>query len=142
MLLRGRRTALAATAVGAVGLACAFTVPWLESSRRTLSATSWQARMNAQLEPVVNRAGGAARLRACGTPITGAYLVPAVAWRLGVHIRAVHLTPERPGVVFRVHTTRGASALPALAPLGDLRGLRTLATSADWRIVAACPTGS
>jgi hypothetical protein len=48
----------------------------------------------------------------------------------------------RPGVVFRVHTTRNAPALPTLLPFGDQRGLRTLARSTGWRIVAACGSRS
>ena len=133
-LLRNKWVALAATlAVGwwLVG-------PWLEPARVTIRATSWQARLNGQLGPLVERAGGAARLRACGQPVTAAYLVPAVAWHLGVHISNVGLAPQRPGVAFRVHTTRDAPALPTLTPFGDLHGLRTLAHSSDWRVVAAC----
>jgi hypothetical protein len=137
-LLRRRWLALAATlAVGWL-----FVSPWREPARLTIRATSWQARLESQLGPLIDRAGGPARLRACGHPVTGAYLVPAVAWYLGVHISNVGLAPERPGVAFRVHTTRGAPAIPGLEPFGDLHGLQTLARSADWRVVAACAAGS
>ena len=137
-LLRNRWLALA----GTLAVGWLFVSPWLEPARMTIRATSWQARLEAQLNPLFEQAGGAARLRACGHPATGAYLVPAVAWHLSVHISNVGLVAERPGVVFRVHTTRDAPAFPTLTPFGDLRGLRTLARSADWRVVAACGAGS
>jgi hypothetical protein len=139
-----RRGAAATVIAVAGGLALGWwlVAPWIEPARQMVAATSWQARLAGQLAPLVARAGGPARVRACGVPVTGAYLVPAVAWHLGVHISDVQLVATRPGVVFRVHTTRGAPPLPTLGPFAGSHGLKTLATTRDWRIVAACPAGS
>jgi hypothetical protein len=61
-----------------------------------------------------------------------------VAWHLGLHLGQVQLVPVEPGVVLRVHTVPGAEAVPALAPMGDLGRLRTLAVAPDWRILGTC----
>ena len=89
-----------------------------------------------ELGGVVERAGGAGRLKACGTPYTGAYLVPALAWQLGVHGSQVHIAPVRaPAVIFRVRTTSRMRAVP---PLGDLARARTVVATDKWRVVTAC----
>ena len=61
------------------------------------------------------RCASSARLRACGHAYTGPFLVPAVAWQLHVHTNEVDLVPERPAVVFRVHTNHGGRAAPRSA---------------------------
>ena len=85
------------------------------------------------------RGGGAEALKRCGDPYTGPFLVPVVAWNLRMHTKDVHLAPVRPAVVFRVKTTGHSGAVPSLRDVGDDR---TLATSAKWRIVAACDAGA
>ncbi len=131
----GRRAAAGALVVAALG--ALFAAPSLGRVDDALRATTYQARLLGALGPLVDRAGGAERLKACGAPFTGPYLVPAVAWQLGVHTSAVALDPHRPAVIFRVHTTSHAAAVPSLRRVDD-GPLRTLATAADWRIVAAC----
>lgn len=131
----GAPRALAAAASATMALA--FASAWLGPARRTVAAASWQARMTEQLGPLVDRAGGPARLLGCGPVATGAYLVPAVAWELGVHMSDVRLVAERPGTVLRVHTTQGTAAAPTLTPLAGAP-LRTLGVSADWRILQTC----
>lgn len=123
--------------VAALALAAAFVAPWIGPARRELRATRYQAAMIDQLGEVVDRAGGARRVLACGPVATGAYLVPAVAWELGLHLGEVRLVAEYPGTALRVHTTARSPALPTLSPLGGAP-VRTLAHTSDWRIVTTC----
>jgi len=94
---------------------------------------------------VVERAGGRDRLLACGTPYTGAFQVPAVAWQLGVHTTVVQSAsaegdapPRVPAVVFRSRTTSTSHAVPLLDSLGGEAGVDTIATGGGWRIVTRC----
>jgi hypothetical protein len=126
----------AAVAVAAVLAAVAFVLPTADRVRPTLRGTDYQARLADELGGVVAQAGGADRLRACGTPYTGAYLVPAVAWQLHLHTNDVKTGEARaPAVVFRVRTTQSTHPVP---PLGALTHAPTLASAPKWRIVAAC----
>src|SRR3954468_20942553 len=65
--LSGRPVALALTTAGALALGWWFVSPWVEPAHQMIRATSWQARLEAQLGPLVDQAGGAGRLRSCGT---------------------------------------------------------------------------
>jgi hypothetical protein len=133
-LLRPRTTA--AIAGLAVVLAAAFAGPPAHRVAGVLRGTAYQATLVRELGPMVQRAGGAARLRACGNPYTGAYLVPAVAWQLHLHTAQVHVAPVQwPAVVFRVRTTQTSGAVP---PLGTLLPTRTAARNEKWRILEAC----
>jgi hypothetical protein len=123
--------------LAAVAVAAAFAVPWIGSTRAALGSARYQARLTEQLPDLVARAGGSERVLACGPVATGAYLVPAVAWTLGVHISDLHLVPEDPGTTLRVHTTDRSSALPTLTPLAGAP-VRTLAFSPSWRVVTTC----
>jgi hypothetical protein len=124
-------------AVAAVGAAVLFAAPSFDRLAPVLDGARYQGELPHQLARAVDAAGGARRLLACGTPYTGAFLVPAVAWQLHVHTTRVQLIPERPGVVFRVRTSTGGRAGPSLRGLGA-GPVRTLAATRDWRIVAAC----
>lgn len=119
----------------AVLAAVGFSASSWGSVDKTRDYLDYQGRLDDQLADVVQQAGGAATLRACGPVATGDFLVPAVAWQLHVHGRDVQVAAESPGLVFREHTNRGSRAVPSLGPLA--RG-RTLAASDDWRIVARC----
>lgn len=144
LALRGlaERYALPAlfTPLAAAGLAALFVVPWLGRTEGALVASRYQAEMTEQLPVVVARAGGAERVLACGPVTTGAYLVPAVAWELDVHIEDIRLVPEAPGTTLRVHTTDRSSALPTLLPLAGAP-VSTLAFTPAWRIVTTCGAG-
>ncbi len=97
----------------------------------------YQGVLQADLERSVADAGGPARLRACGQAATGAFLVPAVAWQLGVHANEVSLEPKLPGVVFRVKTHPFSNAVPSIKPiLGE--PTTTFANRGNWRIVGDC----
>jgi hypothetical protein len=120
-----------------LALAVPFGLAHLDALRTGLDTARYQATLTDDLAPLVERAGGPDALLACGTPVTGAFLVPQVAWALGVHTSQVTLDPKPGSVVFRVRTIEGAAPVPSLRALGGPG--RTLATAADrWRVVAAC----
>ncbi len=136
-----RRARVPAT-VAAVVLTALFAVASTSQLGRSVDAVRYQADLLADLGTVVEQAGGKEAVRACGRPYTGPFLVPAVAWHLGVHTEHVALRPRRPAVVFRVRTDAGARPVPSLRGLADGGAPpRTLATAPGWRIVAACGGG-
>lgn len=124
---------LALAALVAVGISA----PYWSTTPALFDSMGYQGHLRSDLERSVDDAGGPARLRACGPAATGAFLVPVVAWKLGVHANAVLLEPQRPSVVFRVATIPGSNPVP---PLGPLRGTRprTLALNGHWRLLGAC----
>jgi hypothetical protein len=127
----------AAQAAVALGLALVLLLPWHDRTQATIDAAEYQADMTGQLADVVDRAGGRKQVLACGPVATGAYLVPAVAWELDLHVEDVFLVPDDPGTTLRVHTTGRSSALPSLIPLAGAP-VRTLAYTDAWRIVTTC----
>ncbi len=129
----GGRAGLALAALAAL----AFTVPGWGTAGAMRRSLAYQGRLQADLERAVADAGGAARLRACGPAATGAFLVPAVAWQLGVHAERIRLEPTRPGVVFRVSTVPGSNPVPPLRTLGP-GPLATLARRGHWRLLGSC----
>jgi hypothetical protein len=117
----------------------AFVWPARDALRADRDSIVYQARLNDALPGLVARAGGAARLRACGDVYTGPFQVPVVAWNLHVHTTLVESTPAiRPAVVFRAKSTPPERPGPSLRSLGDPSDVRTLATAPGWRIVAVC----
>jgi hypothetical protein len=120
------------TPAAAAALAIAFGITGALSLDRTAGALHYQADLVNALPGLIQRAGGAERLRACGHAYTGPFLVPAVAWHLGVHTFDVGLKPRSPAVVFRERTTKGRDPVP---PMYEVRG-HNLAIADNWRIVA------
>ena len=126
-------------AVAAVVIAGALVLPWSARIGDAISDVEYQGALPHRLAEAVDDAGGAQRLRDCGPASTGAFLVPAVAWRLGVHTSEVLLEPARPGVVFRVETNPDGRVSPSLRAL-DGAEQRTLAVAPHWRLVGSgCP---
>lgn len=126
--------------VAGLAAAAALTVatqPWWMHLAGNRISLEYQGRLHAQLADVVRDAGGAAAVKRCGSPVTGAFLTQAVAWRLGVHGDDVTLEPHPGSVVFRVLTNTQTRPVPPLRTLGATP-TRTLAATSDWRIVAAC----
>jgi len=130
------RSGAATAAVAAVAVFL-MTTPALPGFERTWDGLLYQGELHTQLEDVVAEAGGRERLLACGTPVTGDFLVPALAWQLGVHAEEVELESAPGSVIFRVHTNPGSRAVPPLTGVEDVP-VRTLASTRDWRVVAAC----
>lgn len=121
----------------AVAVAVLFTVPYWSSTGSMLDSLQYQGDLQRDLVSSVEKAGGKERLKACGPATTGAFLVPAVAWQLGVHANTVLLEPGRPGVVFRVSTVPGSNPVPPLKTLGP-GPVDTLAITGHWRLLGAC----
>jgi hypothetical protein len=116
-----------------IGLGFAF--PSFKNFAPTMRSLEYQAELTDELPGLIREAGGKERLKACGKPFTGPFLVPVVAWNLNLHTQDVALTPTRPAVVFRVKTTGSSRAVPSLRGIG---AGRTVATGPKWRIVTAC----
>src|SRR5205823_380015 len=76
-----------------------FALPSRARLAPTLHGVAYQARLTDELGAAVHRAGGKARLLACGAPYTGPFQVPSVAWQLGVHTHDVQLEPVAPAAV-------------------------------------------
>jgi hypothetical protein len=135
-------------AVAALSLAAAagFAAPSVHHLDAVRAALDYQAHLKDGLDGAMARAGGRDRLLACGTPYTGAFQVPVVAWHLGVHTTVVQSAsapgdapPQAPAVVFRSRTTASSRlAVPALDSLGGEAGVRTFAIGGGWRIVGRC----
>jgi hypothetical protein len=134
---------VAGTTVLALALAAVIGVKFAEPARETLradiDAVTFQARMSDQVAGLVARAGGPARVRACGDIYTGPFQVPLVAWNMRLHTTQVSsLTPIRPAVLFRTRPVPGARPYPPVRSLGDPTDLDTLSVASGWRIVGAC----
>ncbi|HEX8207126.1 MAG TPA: hypothetical protein VF587_13780 [Solirubrobacteraceae bacterium] len=133
--LRGHPAALA---VAAVALVAAFATNEIGELDDQVRSVKYQARNTDALPRVIEDSGGAAFLRDCGHAYTNPFLVPQVAWYLGVHSQEVDLDPdeERPAVVFHVKHTAGARGrAPAFA---DKRGRSELARGGTWIVTADC----
>jgi hypothetical protein len=125
--------ALVLVVAAAIGLGFAF--PSFQNFAPMMRGLEYQADLTDELPGLVSAGGGEAVLRACGTPYTGPFLVPVVAWNLHLHVRDVQLHPAKPAVVFRVKTTGRSRPVPTLRDVGDTT---TVATGDKWRIVTAC----
>lgn len=98
-----------------------------------------EAALHADLPAAIARAGGRARVLACGKPVATALEVPLVAWHLGVATGRVDLVPRSPGVLFRGPPELQPPDAPAPAlTAGDFR---PVAQVGRWGVSAACPPG-
>ena len=133
--LRGRALTAAMTAAAALALSVLFVAPDADGLPGTLDGIEYQVDLVSDLERVVDEAGGASRLKACGTPYTGPFLVPQVAWRLHLHITQVNLDPKPPAVVFHVRTIKRAKHYsPGLRTGGPYEQAR----AGGWIVTAGC----
>lgn len=124
----------------AIGVAVVLVVAvsWVGAGRldKTLAAIEYQSNLVNALPGLVERAGGAEKLRACGDPYTGPFLVPAVAWYMEVHTLDVGLKPKAPAVVFRERTDNGVRR-KVVPPMYEVKG-HNLALAPGWRVVGEC----
>ena len=139
-LVLPRLRRLPAVAVVAAGIALAVVLAAPDSGvlPATARGVEYQVGLTDDIEPLVAAAGGARSLLACGRTYTGPFLVPAVAWELGVHIGEVRIEPEPPAVVFHVKTIE---AQPWYHPGLRAGGPRTLARRGGWVVTADCRRG-
>jgi len=136
-----RGSGLQAAATVAILLACS---PFFYARGRDVvelrRALAYEAHLNGELDDAIERAGGRARVLACGQPFTGPYQVPVLAWQLGLHGRQVGFQPRAPAIVFSARPTRTQRPAPALPR--DGRGLERVAKTERWRVLAACKPGA
>jgi hypothetical protein len=142
-----RRVTGGAVAVGILALvaATAFAAPSVNRLDAVRASVYYQARLTDGLAHAVARAGGRDRLLACGTPYTGAFQVPAVAWLLHQHTTTVRSAsapgdaPAKvPAVVFRSKTTSTSHPVPPIDSIGGEEAVKTFAIADGWRIVGRC----
>jgi hypothetical protein len=134
-----------AVAALAVIAAVGFAAPSVHRLDAVRTSVYYQARLTDGLRDAVAQAGGRERLLACGTPYTGAFQVPAVAWLLHTHTTTVHSAsaagdapPKAPAVVFRSKTTSTSHPVPPIESLGGEAAVKTFAIAGGWRIVGRC----
>jgi hypothetical protein len=130
----GRPLPFAVAVLVAVVLGALSVAPDADQLAPTLSGVEYQADLYHDLGRVIEEAGGKERLKACGHPYTGPFLVPQVAWRLGVHGKDVDLRPQAPAAVFHVRTVENGPVAPAL----DEARPNMLARAGHWAITADC----
>lgn len=130
---RPRTLPVAVAAALAVGLSALFAAPDAHLLGANLTAVRYQADLYHDLVGLIDDAGGKERLKACGRPFTGPFLVPEVAWQLGTHTNDVQLVPTSPAVVFHVKTVSRAGWAPPLEP-----GRQVLARRGGWILTADC----
>ncbi len=142
-----RRVVGGAVAVAVLALVAAtgFAAPSVHRLEAVRASVYYQARLADGLADAVARAGGRDRLLACGTPYTGAFQVPAVAWLLHQHTTAVRSAsapgdaPAKiPAVVFRSKTTSTSHPVPPIESIGGEEAVKTFAIAGGWRIVGRC----
>lgn len=131
---RAGRAGAVVVAVALFGGSLALAGEELDAVDRTVEENRSQAALAETLPAAIAAAGGREELLACGTPLTGKYRVPLLAWQLGLHIREVTVIPEVPSVLYYAH---GAP------PLGTGRlPFTTLAQEGPWTVMAACEAPS
>jgi hypothetical protein len=126
-----------AAAVAALALGASLAGPDADALDPTLRGVAYQAALYHDLERLVAAAGGAERLKACGHAYTGPFLVPHVAWRLGVHISDVDLDPVAPATVFHVRTIERGPIAPPL----DAAASQVLGREGHWLVTGDCGRG-
>jgi hypothetical protein len=142
-----KRLAGSAMVVGVLAIVAAagFAAPSVHRLDAVRASVYYQARLTDGLRGAVAQAGGKDRLLACGTPYTGAFQVPAVAWLLDQHTTNVRSAsapgdapPQVPAIVFRSKTTSTSHAVPPIDNIGGEDAVKTFAIAGGWRIVGRC----
>ncbi len=137
----GRVRAAPAVSLAVLAVLVAGTVPFALTPIGTLTdeavAIEAEAGSTRQLEFAVRDAGGPERVLDCGTPVTGPFQVPALAWQLRIPQEDVDLDPRLPGVVFssRPGLYGDTADQPARVPF------HPIARAGEWRVLAACASG-
>jgi hypothetical protein len=54
---------------------------------------------------VIAKSGGEGRIKSCGTVFAGPFQVPAVAWRLHLHVNEIGIFPFGPGTTLAMGST-------------------------------------
>jgi len=99
----------------------------------------YQADLRHDLGAIIDKAGGAKAVLACGSVETENYQVPMVAWYLGVE--SVDVSDVRPGVTANVILQTRATRTAALSPLTPPRRHYTETTLGTFRLFEHCRDG-
>jgi hypothetical protein len=137
LVSRWRMLPAAVAAAAALATGGLFVAPDLHLLDGTFEGIAYQAALYHDLGALIDEAGGAERLKACGDVYTGPFLVPQVAWRLGLHGEQVKLEPVPHGVVFHVRTVEVSGISP---PMRAARP-NLLAREGHWALTADCGAG-
>jgi hypothetical protein len=109
----------------------------VRADHREVSAAHVAGREIDRLQDVIARIGGAARVRACGQPVTLVGAQSAVAWAVGLNVGNVGFRPGRsirrgqPIVIFKPHL-RGWQVRPVHLSPEQITDCRTLKTDSDF----------
>jgi hypothetical protein len=118
--------AWAVTLAATIGVSALARSP-IDGITDTAPSIGRTAQLQNRLPTVIAHAGGAARVRSCGTTSTGAFQVSLLAWQLEATIHRVRSRPRRVGYIFDAATESGTFASP------PRRG-RRVASDRDWRV--------
>ena len=102
----------------------------------TWSALRFQADVRRDLTTAVARAGGAARLKACGAVQTNTQLVPLVAWTLHETITAAEATTGR--VIIQGRATATSGRFPWIPWIPRSLGWHVVAKAGTVKIATRC----
>jgi hypothetical protein len=127
----GRRTLLGAVAVALAASAALLVHPLRTVEHQTRQVRTETRLLNA-LPETIERAGGAAAIRACGPVVTGPFQTQNVAWELKVHEHQVgtRTGPTGTALVARGSRVRNATRLPVRLDAGR------------WVVRSSCPLGA
>ena len=132
--------ALARSAPARAGLTAALAAATLAFTAGDLADQAGElgdrAGRRTQLDALVDRAGGAAAIRACAAPRTNQPMKAMLAWRLDVPMEHLADRPVPPATVF--------AAPPGYAgepPLPAAPGFAEVAREGEWTLRAACAGG-
>jgi hypothetical protein len=109
----------------------------LDNTNETLDDLRYEASLWSELKTLIDRAGGAERLRACDAWFSGPFQTQLVAYELHLHGVQVgwQWTPP-PGAAFR---TRTVAEGPLVVDITDDR-FRQVAYTRHWRLLTVPPT--
>ena len=132
-LVRAVRARLGALAAGALAIvlvaaSASFVIADVRELRASVERTRSEAHFYSTLPAVIAKAGGAARVKACGTVFTGPFQVQAVAWYLHMHGGEVGIVPSPPGITFA----------PRYSPLSRDARFPTVTETSKWVVGRSC----
>jgi hypothetical protein len=128
--------AVAVVTAGAVAAIVPSAVDAFAKLGPTWSELHFQADVRHDLTTAVARAGGAGRLKACGTVETNTQLAPLVAWTLNETIGAAEAKHGR--VIIQGQATAGAKRFPWIPWIPRSLGWHVVATAGTVKIATRC----
>jgi hypothetical protein len=128
--------AVAVVTAGAVAAIVPSAVDAFGKLGPTWSELRFQADVRHDLTTAVARAGGAGRLKACGTVETNTQLAPLVAWTLNETIGAAEA--KRGRVIIQGQATAGAKRFPWIPWIPRSLGWHVVAQAGTVKIATRC----